>query len=90
MQIHVEFYGIPRARAGRQRMTVSVPELGTLRDVYLELGRQLPRFAEACLAAGQLRQGYLACIDGKQFTTDPRTKLADGTSLLILSADVGG
>lgn len=90
MQVHVEFYGIPRTRAGRERLTVSLSDPCTLGDACLELGRQLPRFAEDCLDGGQLRAGYLACIEGKEFTRDPQTRIAEGASLLILSADVGG
>ncbi len=85
--VHVEFYGIPRSRAGIE--AIDVPE-GQLSELLRTIGAQLPRFADDCLDGCDLRSGYLACINGNQFTTDGKQTLHDGDSLLILSADVGG
>ncbi|MFN0197375.1 MAG: MoaD/ThiS family protein [Planctomycetaceae bacterium] len=85
--IRVEFYGIPRSRAGIEALDVHE---GSLSEVLRTLGERLPRFADDCLDGSDLRSGFLACINGKQFTTDGGQTLHDGDSLLILSADVGG
>ncbi|MDA0834314.1 MAG: hypothetical protein O2955_19540 [Planctomycetota bacterium] len=85
--IRVEFYGIPRSRAGVD--VIDIPE-GTLHDVLLSLAEILPIFADECLNGPALKSGYLACINGHRFTTDGNQALIAGDALLILSADVGG
>ena len=49
-----------------------------------------PPVAEICLDGDRLKPGYLASINGRVFVTDAATRLQDGDSVLILSADVGG
>lgn len=87
MTVHIEFYGIPRQRAGVGTVDV---EARTLGDALHALTEQLPNFARACLANGRLQPGYLANINGDRFTSDPATPLKEGDAVLILSADVGG
>ena len=88
-QVRVEFFGVPRERAACQVIDVNVTEL-TLSDVLAETARQLPEFARRCLIDGRLQPGLIANINGRQFTADAMTRLTDGDSVLILSADVGG
>ena len=93
MNVLVEFFGIPRQRAGLARLSLSLPQAETaptLGEVLSALGNELPDFARACLDGNQLRPGLLANVDGKFFTTDPATEIPAGASVLILSADVGG
>lgn len=85
--VRVEFYGIPRSRAGVDAIDVAAGSLG---DVLRNLVERLPTFADECVAGNALKTGYLACVNGTQFTTDTEKTLHDGDSLLILSADVGG
>ena len=85
--MRVEFYGVPRQRAGIDAVEVDGNTLG---GVLLAAGAMLPGFAEACLAGGRLRPGYLASVNGDRFTTDPEWVLHAGDAVLILSADVGG
>ncbi|GAB4137251.1 MAG: hypothetical protein Tsb009_04730 [Planctomycetaceae bacterium] len=87
MTIHVELFGIPRERAGVERVDV---EGKTLRDVLLELESRFPKLAEACISKGELQAGYLANINARKFTRDSSIMLADATTVLILSADAGG
>lgn len=87
MPVTVEFYGIPRRRAGVASIAL---EAATLGDLLVTLGEQLPEFAETCLDGDRLRIGYIANIDGRTFTTEPSTPLPDGSHVLLLSADVGG
>lgn len=91
--ILVEFFGIPRARAGVSSMQVCEGrETVTLGDVLLELSDRLPDFANACLEEDRsLRPGYLANIDGQRFVRgDEDQPLRSGQSVLILSSDAGG
>lgn len=87
MSVHVEFYGIPRQRAGVDGVKVEARDLGA---ALAMLTTAVPSFARACLEQGRLKSGYVANLNGQAFTTDPRTPLAEGDSLLILSADAGG
>ncbi len=87
MAIQVEFYGIPRLRAGVAQANVQGSQLG---DVLTALGRQYPGFATCCLDGERLNPGYLANVNGVRFVRDPATPLSAGDVLLILTADVGG
>lgn len=87
MPVTVEFYGIPRRRAGVASVEV---EAATLGELCTAVARLLPAFGESCLDGDRLRLGYVANVDGERFTTEPTTPLADGSHVLLLSADVGG
>ncbi len=87
MTVRVEFFGIPRERAGVTAIDVRATTLGTVCEA---LRVQLPPFAAACLDGNRLRPGYLANINGRVFASDPQTPLQPGDSVLILSADAGG
>jgi hypothetical protein len=83
----VEFFGIPRQRAGRAELAVPA---GTLSEI-------IERVEQACPGLTGLRQGdgrfaphYLLSIDGQQFVTDPHQPVRPGERLLLLSADAGG
>lgn len=87
MAVTVEFFGIPRQRAG---VASTMVEAGVLEDVLKSLAEQFPRLAEACFDGGRLRSGYLANLNGARFVSDPQTGLQPGDQILILSADAGG
>lgn len=87
MQITVEFYGIPRARAGVAQTTAEGNSLG---EVLSSLARQFPALAEHCIDGQKLRPGYTANLGGDRFVTNPQTPLADGDTLLLLNLDAGG
>ena len=87
--VRVEFFGMPRQRAGLAALDVEVESL-TLGDVLAAAGKLLPEFARSCLDGSRLKPGLLANINGRRFTTDAQTTLSDQDSLLILAADVGG
>jgi molybdopterin converting factor small subunit len=91
MQIHVEFYGIPRQRAGVSDTMVTVPKTpATLRDVIGLLAKRFPDLATDCFKGDLLRRGYVANVGGNQFIKSPDCPLTGTESLLILSADAGG
>jgi molybdopterin converting factor small subunit len=87
MSVRIEFYGIPRRRAGVEAVEI---EAGTLEQALAALSRELPEFARTCVAHNRLKAGYLANLNGRFFTTDPQATLQPGDCVLILSADVGG
>ena len=91
MSIRVEFYGIPRHRTGVATTTVKiVGATARLNDVFRQLSDRFPDLARDCFDQDGLCDGYAANVNGERFVTDASTPLADGSCLLILSADAGG
>ena len=87
MLIEVEFFGIPRARAGVEKATASGDSLG---EVLADLAARFPDLAETCFDARRLRPGYTANLGGQRFVTDPETTFNEGDTLLLLNLDAGG
>ena len=87
MQVQVEFYGIPRARAGVSATTATGNSLG---EVLCDLSSRFPLLAETCFEGSHLRSGFTVNLGGDRFVTDPETPLANGDTLLLMTLDVGG
>ncbi len=87
--IQVEFYGIPRVRAGVAQTTARGRNVG---EVLTDLANRFPEFRRDCLndAAVQLRPEFALCVDGERFISHPDSQLVEGSTILVLSADVGG
>jgi len=91
MAIVVEFFGIPRARAGvQQTQVLAGRESASLGEILTEVATQFPNFGANCVNDGKLLNGYVASINGDEFIRDEDARVASGQSLLILSADAGG
>ena len=89
--VTVEFFGIARRRAGRSRIVVCHGlESTRLGDVLLAAAAELPGLADECLDGQRPREGFLANINARQFTTDPDLLVEAGDHVLLLSADAGG
>jgi molybdopterin converting factor small subunit len=84
--MRVEFLGIPRERAGIEELELDAATLG---DLLSTLERRLPSFGDV-VQSGRLRKSFVANLNGDRFIRDPRTRLASGDCVLILSADAGG
>ncbi len=87
MTVRIEFYGIPRVRAGTEAVEL---EAATLGEALREAGRLLPEFERACLDGGRLKSGYIANVNGRRFVSAAETPLDNGDCVMILSADAGG
>jgi molybdopterin converting factor small subunit len=87
MSVRIEFYGIPRRRAGVDSVDVDARSVAA---ALAALDARMPEFARTCLRDGRLRAGYIANLNGRTFLSDPHTPLHDGDALLILSTDAGG
>jgi molybdopterin converting factor small subunit len=85
--VQVEFFGIPRLRAGVGAIAV---EATNTRELLKRLADRFPRFAETCLSGGELKREYLLNINGRRFTRADEVELHPGDTVLILSADPGG
>ena len=87
MSVRVEFYGVPRQRAGTAFLDVTATSLG---EALRGVARQIPELAGCCLVGDRPAPGYLANVNGRFFTSDPGTPLSSGDAVLLLSTDAGG
>jgi molybdopterin synthase sulfur carrier subunit len=85
--IEIEFYGVPRLRAGRSRLRLEASSVG---QALRELGRACPTLEDSVLQDGRVHEAYKLSLNGERFVSDPQTPLTAGDVLLLLSADVGG
>lgn len=85
-EVIVEFYGMPRERAGLAEVTVHAATVGA---ALLEVERQCPGL-RGLFAAGRLTEHYRLSLDGREFLTNSGQRLPEGARLLLLSADAGG
>ncbi len=83
----VEFYGIPRQRAGRAELTVPA---GTLGEVLAAVERSCPGLPNLVQSDGRLTPHYLLSINGRRFVNNLQQPVEAGQRLLLLSADAGG
>jgi molybdopterin converting factor small subunit len=84
--MHVEFFGVPRERAGMSELEVQADTLGQLLGTLAAQFPALGKFA----GANQLHPAFLANLNGDRFVSDPGTPLGKDDCVLILSADAGG
>ena len=84
--MHVEFFGVPRERAGLSELEVHADTLGQLLGTLAE---RMPSLSEI-IERDRLHPAFVANLNGDRFVTDPDTRLEAGDCVLILSADAGG
>jgi len=84
--MHVEFFGVPRERAGVSELEVHADTLGQLLG---RLAERMPSLSEI-IQRDRLHPAFVANLNGDRFVTDPGTPLGAGDCVLILSADAGG
>jgi hypothetical protein len=85
--VTVEFFGMPRARAGRREITAPA---ATVAEVLAAIQAACPALADIVGPNGRLRPQYLLSLDGTRFLINPAEQIAAGARLLLLSADAGG
>lgn len=85
--ITVEFFGIPRRKAGRPELSV---EAATVREALQQVAAACPELGDVLTPSGRVAAYYLLSIGGESFVTDLDEKMEPGTRLLLLSADAGG
>ena len=82
----VEFFGVPRERAGVSELEVHADTLGQLLGMLAE---RVPSLS-AIIEDDRLHPAFVANLNGDRFVTDPATPLRTEDFVLILSADAGG
>jgi molybdopterin converting factor small subunit len=85
--VTVEFYGIPRQRAGRAELAVAARTVADLLDA---IERTCPGLTGLRRPDGRLSAHYLLSLEGREFLTDLSRELRPGERVLLLSADAGG
>jgi molybdopterin converting factor small subunit len=89
--ITVEFFGIPRARAGVAETSVDLTtDTITFAAVLANLADRFPVFGAQCIIANQLSDGLAANVHGERFLHAQDDLIRAGETLLIFSADAGG
>ncbi len=83
----VEFFGVPRLRAGRAELAVPA---ATVAETLAAVERACPALQGLVQANGRLAPHYLLSVNGDRFLTDVSQVLQPGDKLLLLSADAGG
>ena len=85
--VAIELFGVPRLRAGVGKVTVEAATVGAALEA---LARACPTLASSVLVGGALHPAYTLNLNGEQFVTDMATPLADGDTVILLTADAGG
>jgi molybdopterin converting factor small subunit len=85
--IIVEFFGIPRQRAGRAELTVAA---GTVAELLAAIEAACPTLNDLRRPDGRLSGHYLLSVNGDRFLTDGKDRLRAGDKVLVISADAGG
>jgi molybdopterin converting factor small subunit len=82
----VEFFGIPRQRAGVAETSLVAADVA---ELLAEMETRFPRLAPL-REEGRLSPHYVLSLDGLRFLTSLDERLTPGSRLLLLSADAGG
>ena len=85
--VTIELFGVPRLRAGKDAFCVPAASLG---EALRALGQVCPALSPSVVDGERLQPCYLVAVNGVQFTADPRTPLADGDVVVLVSAEAGG
>jgi hypothetical protein len=87
MAITIEFYGLPRRRAGRAEITT---EARTVIEALEAVRAACPALADLLAPNGRLDSHYLISDNGERFVTNLTESVRPGARLLLLGADAGG
>jgi molybdopterin converting factor small subunit len=85
--ITIEFFGIPRQRAGCAQATLCGQ---TVDEALAAIEASYPNLRGLRRPDGGVAAQYLLSLNGKSFLSDPAQRLEPGSRLLLLSADAGG
>lgn len=86
-RVVVEFFGVPRLRAGMASIVVEANRLG---EALRLAAAECPGLAGTVIFGRSAHPAYKVSLNGDRFVDDPAMPLVDGDALLLLAADVGG
>ena len=84
--MHVEFFGIPRERAGVSELDIDAATVGELLE---SLAERFPGLRELMTRDG-LHSSVTINLNGDLFVNDVKMVLTADDHVLLLSADAGG
>jgi molybdopterin converting factor small subunit len=85
--VTVEFYGMPRQRAGRAELNVQADTMAELLDAVV---KACPGLTGLVQKDGRLAPQYLLSMNGERFVDRGPESLTTGARVVLLSADAGG
>jgi hypothetical protein len=85
--VRVEFYGVPRLRAGQAREVIRAR---TVSELVTGIAVACPLLAPLLADFGAARSPCLLVLNGREFVADPEQELVHGDVAILLSADAGG
>ncbi|MSP23802.1 MAG: MoaD/ThiS family protein [Myxococcales bacterium] len=85
--VKVELFGVARVRAGASEIEV---EAATLGEAFVQLAARFPALVPSVLEGGRLAATFAVALNGQTFTADAELQLADGDTLVVISANAGG
>lgn len=88
--MRVEFFGVPRERAGVSELDLEADTLGQMLNALVTKLPSLEQFIGGEGADPRLHPAFIASLNGDRFVSDPATPLTRTDHVLILSADAGG
>jgi molybdopterin converting factor small subunit len=86
-RVTVEFYGVPRRRAGLATLRV---EAATVAEALRQVEAACPELRLFVPPDAGLDKHYTVSLNGNTFLTDLRHELRNEDHLLLLSKDAGG
>jgi molybdopterin converting factor small subunit len=87
VEVTVEFYGIPRQRAGRAELAVAAR---TVAEVLAAVELACPGLAGLVQPGEKLATHYLLSLNGQHFMQNGNEPVRRGDRFMLLSADAGG
>ena len=87
MQVTVEFLGLLKQKTDTDSATL---EAATLAELLSEIEQRFPQLSPSVVRGGELQPGYLASINGREFTRAGTQVFQPEDCVLLLSADAGG
>lgn len=85
--VTIEFYGIPRQRAGCAELVL---EAGTVGELLEKIQEKCPGLKGLVSKDRRLPKEFLLSINGERFVSGLEDPLKPGERILLLSADAGG
>lgn len=90
-EMRVEFFGIPRARAGVADTVIPLTrDEIELSELLATLSQRFPELSRECFNDQSIRDGFSANINGRRFIRKPDDRIKAGETVLLFSADAGG
>jgi molybdopterin-guanine dinucleotide biosynthesis protein A len=88
----IELFGVARLVTGTNEISLELRRGATYSQLFPALSERLPALDGRVIAPDRSRllEGYACSVNGRAFVRSPETRVYDGDTIAILSADAGG